>query len=275
MPSRGLEDIACHMAVLTHIITELRHRILRFIRNPVLCKYPGVHPDTVPFSLQNQQLSVRTDDIQIFLCEDLPLQVFPLQNKSVTLFPGIAFHIPVHKIQRFLPAGAHNIFSHIHVGKTDARRHMNMAVNNTRHDELPAEIRDLALIILKSRLTAHIDEFSVLHHKSGCLRTVFVRREDLSVFDNHICFHVLPPSEFSTHILFSGPGRIALSRHFRYNNPIPILYDEYSDFESNRTALEPLLRVLMRFFLTYNSKNSRRSGKSCGRRHSGARVSAC
>ena len=165
MPSRGLEDIACHMAVLSHIITELRHRILRFIRNSVLCKHPGVHPDTVSFSLQDQQLSVRTDGIQIFLCEELPLQVFPLQDKSVTLFPGIAFHIPVHKVQGFLPAGAHNIFSHIHVGKPDARRHMNMAVNDAGHDELPAEVRDLSLIVRKAGFVSHIDKFSVLHRK--------------------------------------------------------------------------------------------------------------
>ena len=68
---------------------------------------------------------------------------------------------------------------------------MHMAVNDAGHDEFPAEVCDIAFIFGKACLIAHIDEFSVLHRKGGSLRMVLVRCENLCIFNNMVCSHIL------------------------------------------------------------------------------------
>ena len=67
---------------------------------------------------------------------------------------------------------------------------MDMTVDNAGHDEFSAEIRDLSLKIRKTVFIAYIDEFTVLHCKSGCLRIGAVSSEDFCIFNNLICLHI-------------------------------------------------------------------------------------
>ena len=54
-----------------------------------------------------------------------------------------------------------NPLSHGCVLKTYRNGYMDMAVDDAGHDELPAKVRDLALIRRKPGLVAHIDEYSI------------------------------------------------------------------------------------------------------------------
>ena len=52
----------------------------------------------------------------------------------------------------------------IRVLKTDGKSHMDMAVDDTGHDEFPAQISDLSFIPRKTGFIPHIGEF---RFKSG------------------------------------------------------------------------------------------------------------
>lgn len=57
---------------------------------------------------------------------------------------------------------------------------MNMAVNDSGHDELSAEIGDLSLIIREAGLISHVDEFTVFNRKSRCQRIALICCEILA-----------------------------------------------------------------------------------------------
>ena len=179
------------MAVLTHIIAELGHAVGRLVGNAVPVEDPGVHPDAVAFAFQDQKLGIRADGVEVFLDEDFTLQVFPLQHEPVALQAGIALDFLCHEVQCFLLAGAHHVLAWIHIAETDARGHVDVAVDDARHDELPAEVGYLALIVREARLVAYIDKLAVLHHQGCRLRISRVCCEDFGILDNLVCFHIV------------------------------------------------------------------------------------
>ena len=132
---------------------------------------------------------VRTDRIKIFLCEVFSIQRCPLQHESVTLFAGVLPDIIRHEVQGFLFAGTIDPLPIFHILKSNAGGNMDMAVNDAGHDEFPAEVGNLSFVFRKSCLIAHIDKFSILHHKRARLRLVFICGKDFCVFDDLICFH--------------------------------------------------------------------------------------
>ena len=77
---------------------------------------------------------------------------------------------------------------------------MDMAVDDTGHDEFPAEISDLSFILRKTGLVAHVDEFTVLHYKSGCLQVVRIRSKDFCIFNNLISFHYFSPLDICCNV---------------------------------------------------------------------------
>ena len=186
----NLNHISGHMSVFPYIEGKSRHGIQSVVIDAVLLKDPGVHPDTVPLSFLDQDLSVRTDCIELLFYDILSVQVYFLQGESVPLLPRILPDIFRHNVQRFLFAVRRNAFPRVCILKANRHGHMDMAVKDTGHDELSAEVRDLSLIPGKAGLIAHIDEFPVLHHKGGSLGMVFVSCKDFCVFNDTVCLHL-------------------------------------------------------------------------------------
>ncbi len=84
---------------------------------------------------------------------------------------------------------------------------MDMGVKDAWHDEFSAQVCDLALILRKTGLVAHINEFAFLHRKSGCQRVVLVSCEDFCIFNNLVCFHFVS-FRSSSRIIFKSISHV-------------------------------------------------------------------
>ena len=146
----------------------------------------------MPLRLLNLQFPVRANCVQILFGDIVLLQVLFVEHQAVTVLTRMLLNIIRYKIQRTLLAVAINNFPESRYAYqivSGSHGHMDMAVDNTGHDEFPAKIRDLSLVRRKTGLVTHINEFSILHREGGCCRFALVRCEDSGVFYNLIRFH--------------------------------------------------------------------------------------
>ena len=97
-----------------------------------------------------------------------------------------------YKIQRALFALAGNHFPKSRYADqivSGPHGYMDVAVDNTGHNEFTVEIFHLSVICRKSVLIANIDELSVLHNKRAGQRFFLIRSKDDCVFDDPVRFH--------------------------------------------------------------------------------------
>ena len=114
----------------------------------------------------NLQFSIRANRVQLFLREVFVVQIFFVEDIAIASHPGILPDILGDDIQSFLFAAAMKHLSNVtHQLVSGPHGYMDMAVDNTGHNEFPVEIFHLSVIRRKSVLIANIDELSVLHNK--------------------------------------------------------------------------------------------------------------
>ena len=68
-----------------------------------------------------------------------------------------------------------------------AQGHVDMAVDDARHNEPSPNVDNLSLIPGQPCLIPHIDEFSVLYHQGRGPGMIHICREDLSIPDYPVC----------------------------------------------------------------------------------------
>ena len=183
------KDIAGYVSVLTHIVAEPRYGINDIIRNPMTRKKSGIHPNAVCLTLQNHDLTVGTDRIQIFLYNLLAMQENTLQKETVRFFARIVLHIIGDKVKDFLLAVTREIHKLIPILRSDGHGNMNMAVDDSRHDEFSVKILYLTFKLRQAGVISHIHKFTVFYRQGGGQQAVPVRGKDFGVPDDPICFH--------------------------------------------------------------------------------------
>ena len=177
------------MAVFTHVIRKARDGVRRVVRNAMALKNLGIHPDAVPLPFLNLQFRIRTNGVQLLLDDILSFQEPFLHVEPVPFLAGVRFDIVRHQLQRSLLAVRLDPLSHRCVLKTNGNGDVHVAVNNAGHDELAAQVLDLAFVTLQAGFIAHIHKFTVLYHQGRCQGLVLVRSKNFCVFDNLVRFH--------------------------------------------------------------------------------------
>ena len=142
-------------------------------------------------SFLDQKLGIRTYGIEVFFYDIVSIQESFLHSESVAFLARILFDMLRHHIQGFLLAIRLKALSCIRVLKSDRYGDMHVRVNDPWHDKLSAKIRDLALILRKTCLVSHIDEFAVLYRESSRLRSILVGCKNVRIFEDPISFHAL------------------------------------------------------------------------------------
>ena len=116
-----------------------------------------------------------------------------LQEEPVALLAGVLCDVALHEVERVLLAVRLEAQAEVRVLEPDAYRYVDVAVDDAGHDELAAEVADLALEAREAGLVAHVGELAVLHHEGRCLRIARIRRVDLRVPDDLVRLHARSP----------------------------------------------------------------------------------